>query len=256
MAKTKFLKLKVLTSLVCINFLYANVSISDEQMFQNNIELNKQESQQRDINTKKDYKDFVELMEKAIKLGDKSKLYVLGLLYEKNFDLKDGKISADLNKAKYYFNEALLNDFPIAAYNLATIEFAEDSNHNALLTIEKGLSLKSATPELKEVLSNFYAVIVVEKNLNDKNVLSNAINLVKEFADKNRPNSQFLLAHLYLRHGLEDSANKYLNLACHNPTAQDNLKQFCAYGEHIGMITKDGKDVKKDNSNCTTCGNN
>ena len=208
--------------LLVLIFLVSGV-FSKDIVFEENKNI---KTEQRKLETVKDYNDYVETMKSAIKYGDYSAAIYLGVLYAQDITLKDRVVKADIKKAVKYFRLAYNKGYGFAAFYLSKFE---DPNE-ALMDIKNALYMKNTSKKIRELLAIRYAEII----LNNKELYENKRAVEMAIADINpislrsdNPILDFELAHLFFLAKKFDKANRYINSACNNPKAGPQLLALC-----------------------------
>jgi len=183
------------------------------------------------VKTMADYAELVSSLESSMKMGlVGTSSYYLGTVYLTDFNLTDGDIQKDINKAKHYFKISLENGNYMAAYNLAMIDIYNKDYDSALFLIDNTLSRMPKSGEkaeaTKKFLSALFASIVLEFKPSDTEAVRKAIDTLEPYAGLDVPTSMFLLANLYRIDGNIDKANLLLNTACTRGQGSE-IKQLC-----------------------------
>lgn len=236
-------KLLLLLTLLSVEFLFADMPlIQGPDTFS---------TQQREIKTVGDYKEFERTIIQMVKMGDKSKLYLLGALYSQDIKLANGKIiPANYAEAKKHFLSSAKSGTELAYFNLGMIAISEKKYSEALTYYQQGAASKQ--DNIAAPCAAGYASTVLDHFPSDKNklVIANSL-LVKYASRRNLPTASFLMANVLLNLGNEKEANRYLSIACNNPLADQKIKDFC-FGDEVEVNTKDGKKLNEKKT-CPTC---
>ena len=187
--------------------------------------ISEQTSQkQRDITTKADFVEFISTLESVLKMGQINPYsFFLASAYLTDFNLTDGVIKKDIEKAKFYFHMSLDDGNHAAAYQLAMIDVHSKQYGKALFILDKTITAikrdRQGDPYKKGLAQSFLAAtfgsITMQFLYNDKEAVHKAIILLENttFRD-DTPTAVFLLANLYQVSGKVEKANKLLSDAC------------------------------------------
>jgi len=180
--------------------------------------------EQRDIKSKADFDELVSILKGAIDMGQINPYsYYLGATYLSDFNVSDGLIEKNVDKAKMYFTLSLKDKNYAAAYQLAMIELYKKNSDSALFTIDDALYRMGEDKEIeiekaksiKMFLSTTFSTIVLEYKSNDKEAVARGIELLKNEEENNgTPTVLFILANLYYLDGKSEKANEILNKSC------------------------------------------
>jgi tetratricopeptide (TPR) repeat protein len=160
------------------------------------------------------------------------KLYwMLGVYYISEYKYADGGYKKpDYEKAKQAFKIASQAGILLADYFLAVIEYKQKNYAGALNILDMALD-KVKNPignNDYNIISAFYLSIILDKYSDNKELVKKGINTILPSAQQNNVGSnQYLLANAYLRLGMKDSANYWLNKSCLNPKTPSKIKNIC-----------------------------
>jgi len=195
--------------------------------------------EQRDIKTKADFDELISSLKGAIDMGQTNPYsYYLGAIYLSDFNVTDGFIEKDIDKAKMYFIMSLQDKNYAAAYQLAMIELYKKNSDSALFSIDDALNRMSEDKEIENekaksirvFLSTTFSTIVLEHKSNDKEAIERAIELLhREENNTKLPTVLFILANLYYLDGKSEKANEILNKSCKSDkkVLDPRLKMMC-----------------------------
>lgn len=209
-----------------------------------NTGVTNEQIEQREIKTIQDFEDIEKTLKEAIKLGDNSKLFVLGSLYMESFDFKKN----DKDKAKFYLEKALNEKYGLSALPLSYIYIENNDLDAALIVLDKGISVSETDLNTQVILSVLFNGLILDFKNDDLRYVHKALDLTYPISQKtNKSALDFTIANLLNLAGNYDEANKYLNTACNNPEIDEELKNSC--NKSIGITN----NIKKSHE-CNTCG--
>lgn len=209
-----------------------------------NTGVTNEQIEQRDIKTIQDFEDIEKTLEEAIKLGDNSKLFVLGSLYMEDFDFK----KSDKIKAKNYLEKALNEKYGLSAIPLSYIYIEKNDLDAAFIVLDKGIGVSEKDLNTQVILAVLFNGLILDFKSDDLRYVHKALDLTYPISQKtNKSALDFTIANLLNLAGNYEEANKYLNTACNNPEIDDELKNSC--NKSIGITN----NIKKSHE-CNTCG--
>lgn len=188
------------------------------------------QSENRAINSSKDYHEIIRDMNELIKHGDSARGgYFLGMIYLTDFQFEDEVIKKDIKKAEKFFKMSLDAGNYVSAHHLAFININNNNIDEALFLIEQTIrDAKIAqekdfknTDSIILFLSTEFATIVLQYREEDKAAINKAIELLERVATVSTPSSLYILANLYNVLGNEEKSQLLLNIACKNSKGFD-----------------------------------
>ena len=174
---------------------------------------------QKQVKTKKDFKEFEKVLKEAIGIGDYSKALVLGLLYLQPFPFQ----KPQPKKAIYYLELALKHNIALAAIPLSYIV----EPIKAIDILDKGIQ-KAIKPEIRLILAIREVELVLNELYFNKEVVKHTIKVTYPIVKQtNEPVLEFGIAHLFFILKDLNTANYYINKACNSNKASADLKKLC-----------------------------
>lgn len=240
----------VVISIVCAMSLYAAVQTFNNMPSQQLTSAPQEE--QKKISTKHELQAFINTLETAYKLGDKSKGYLLGGIYSQEHQLDDGIVEANIPTAMRYFQETLDAGYGIAAWHIVMLDNLPKKEYfKALDLLEQGMNAKFIDKSAKISLALTFGTVVLE-NLNENvTLIRKARDMIYPLAVQNNLSSlDYVLANLLNLNGEINEANKFLNSACNNPAAPKEILNACMGGSEIVTSDASGQIIKRELSQC------